>query len=79
MIITNLDPLVAYLYDEGLARFCTEDYEIPNQNNIQNYFMHLTNDNFNIKNSKYVKTDEIYEKNNGTKRTLTSLWKSLQE
>lgn len=41
--------------------------------------MHLTNNFYNVNNKNYIETDEIFEKNNGTKRTLTSLWKSLED
>lgn len=36
LLVTNVDPLVAYLYEEGIARFCTDNYEKPNNENISN-------------------------------------------
>ena len=41
--------------------------------------MHLTNNNLNVSSDKYIDNDEIFQKNKGSKRTLTSLWKSLEE
>jgi tubulin polyglutamylase TTLL11 len=43
VLIKGFDPVEAYLCDEGLARFCTEDYRQPNPQNMKNMFMHLTN------------------------------------
>ena len=36
ILIANIDPLVVYVHDEGLARFCTEDYKKPTTKNINN-------------------------------------------
>jgi len=33
----------AYMADEGLARFCTMKYQKPDQDNMKQTFMHLTN------------------------------------
>lgn len=32
-----------FIYTEGMARFATERYELPNQSNYSNLCMHLTN------------------------------------
>lgn len=33
VLISSIDPLIVYINDEGLARFCTEDYQPPNEKN----------------------------------------------
>ena len=116
------DDFVAFLCEEGLARFCVEEYEevnpydwkfkkqrerrgkvytsgqknenSPNLGTIspkrQNRFgskkkninaqnKHLTNYSISKTSSKFVYTEELTEINQGTKRTLTSYWKSLEK
>lgn len=36
VLVASLDPLVFYLNDEGLARFCTQEYQQPDCKNIRN-------------------------------------------
>jgi tubulin polyglutamylase TTLL11 len=79
VLITSVNPLCAFLNDQGLARFCTEDYEAPTNRNISNAFMHLTNYSLNKRSSKFVHTDEISEPNNGSKQTLESLYAELEQ
>ena len=43
VLIKGYDPVEAYLADEGLVRVCTENYRMPNPQNMKNMFMHLTN------------------------------------
>ena len=43
VLLAGCDPLRVYLFNEGLARFATEDYEIPTRDNLENVCMHLTN------------------------------------
>ena len=71
--IFGLNPLQAFLCDEGISRFCTESYKRPKKSNFKNTNMHMTHET----DSKRVNADEIFDENNGIKRTLTSLWKSL--
>ena len=40
--VTSYDPLVVYIYEEGLARFATVKYD-KNVKNIRVNCMHLTN------------------------------------
>ena len=47
IVIKGMDPVEGYLYDEGMARFCTHDYEEPDDENLKNHYMHLTNFNLN--------------------------------
>jgi tubulin polyglutamylase TTLL6/13 len=42
-MIAGTDPLRIYVYNEGLARFCTEPYQTPKSDNLDNKYMHLTN------------------------------------
>ena len=50
VLIKNLEPLKIFLYKEGLARFATEPFKKPKNNNLDNLFMHLTNYAINKKN-----------------------------
>ena len=43
VFINGINPLRIYIYKDGLARFATEKYKLPNDKNIDNLFMHLTN------------------------------------
>ena len=54
MAVTSFDPLVIYLYEEGLARFATIKYD-TNIKNLKSTCMHLTNYSLNKKNEKYVR------------------------
>ena len=68
------DEMHAFISDEGLARFCTVDYQAPTSKNIKNDYMHLTNYSINKDSPNYIwEPENIFEPNNGTKRTLTSL------
>lgn len=66
----------AYICDEGLARFCTVKYEAPTKSNFKKTYMHLTNYSINKMSDDYVHPEEgdILLENEGTKRTLTSLY-----
>ena len=50
LLIATLKPFTAYIYHEGIARFCTEKYQPPNRTNLENRFSHLTNTAVNVTN-----------------------------
>ena len=43
VLITSVNPLRIFMYEEGLARFATSAYVPPMGNNLGNLYMHLTN------------------------------------
>jgi hypothetical protein len=57
----DVDPIQAYVCDEGLARFCTSPYEAPTKANFKKSYMHLTNYSINKSSSDYVKPSEMEE------------------
>jgi len=69
-------PLVAFIAEEGLVRLCTEDYSLPDKENMGNLLSHLTNYSLN-KNSENFKYTPDLELNDGSKRTLSSVLKML--
>ena len=79
VVVTGLNPIQAYIYDEGLARFCTAAYEAPTKANYKKAFMHLTNYSINKTNENYIHPteEEVLVGNDGTKRTLQSLFQTL--
>ena len=84
--MTGIDPLEAFVCDEGLARFCTSKYEAPAKSNFKKAFMHLTNYSVNKESEDFVhakeatvEAEDILKHNDGTKRTLTSLYATLNE
>ncbi|XP_043643973.1 tubulin polyglutamylase ttll6 [Drosophila teissieri] len=53
-LVTSVDPLRIFVYNEGLARFATQKYVPPTIGNSHNVFMHLTNYCLNRRNSQYM-------------------------
>ncbi|CAD8087330.1 unnamed protein product [Paramecium sonneborni] len=80
VLIISLDPYLCYINKEGLARFCTVDYEKPNDKNLRNPFMHLTNYSLNKRNTnfQFYNGKNILDINEGTKRTYSSIKKNLE-
>lgn len=53
VLVTSCDPLRAYILNEGMMRFCTEDYQSPKASNLDEVYAHLTNFSLNKKNSAF--------------------------
>lgn len=75
--VTSYDPLVIYLYEEGLTRFATVRYEKSNRN-LRNQCMHLTNYSVNKKSNGYVKNDDPDIEDYGNKWSLGALLRYLK-
>jgi len=76
--VTSYDPLVIYLYEEGMARFATIKYDTSNRH-IKNQWMHLTNYSINKKNQDYVRCEDAEQEDYGNKWTLGALLRYLRE
>ena len=58
LVIWGIDPIEAYFCNEGLARFCTHQYQKPNRENLKNVYMHLTNYSLNKKSKRFCAPGE---------------------
>lgn len=86
VLVTELEPFTFYIYDEGLAKFSTQEYEEPNEDNLHNPFIHLTNICVNRENpdhnkfrymrlaSEVIKEVEVQLKRKGK---TPNLWKEI--
>ena len=83
VVILSLKPLQIYIYDEGLVRFATVDYQAPNEKNLDQIFMHLTNYSLNKKNESYkftaneVESQSVDENQKGSKRKLSKIFEMM--
>ena len=76
VLVAGCDPLRIYIYEEGLARFATEAYNLPSEQNMQDRFMHLTNYAVNKMSDKFIQNNnENDEKSH--KRSLSSILKVI--
>ncbi|XP_063992040.1 tubulin polyglutamylase TTLL5 isoform X2 [Diachasmimorpha longicaudata] len=75
--VTNYDPLLIYLYEEGLVRFATVKYEGGNQY-VWNPCMHLCNYSINKFHVDYVKSEDPDAEDVGHKWTLSALLRHLR-
>ncbi|XP_051161057.1 tubulin polyglutamylase TTLL5 [Leptopilina boulardi] len=75
--VTNYDPLLIYLYEEGLVRFATVKYDGGNQY-VWNPCMHLCNYSINKFHVDYVKNDDPDAEDVGHKWTLSALLRHLR-
>mmetsp|Transcript_200 Transcript_200/g.332 ORF Transcript_200/g.332 Transcript_200/m.332 type:complete len:520 (-) Transcript_200:109-1668(-) len=74
VLVTSCCPLRIYLFRDGLVRLCTEEYKQPNDKNIRQKCMHLTNYSINKRSDKYERDEkESMPSNTGNKRTISWL------
>ena len=81
--VTSVEPLVAYLYEEGLTRFATSDFEPPTKKNKNAQTVHLTNYSVNkgadldISEFKWKLTDVLKYLDENYKGTAREQWKDI--
>ncbi|XP_068194118.1 tubulin polyglutamylase TTLL5 [Antennarius striatus] len=78
VLVTSYDPLLIYVYEEGLARFATVKYDRTSKN-IKNTFMHLTNYSLNKKSSDYVSCDDPEVEDYGNKWSMSAVLRYLKQ
>ncbi|XP_075387114.1 tubulin polyglutamylase TTLL5 isoform X2 [Tenrec ecaudatus] len=78
VLVTSYDPLIIYLYEEGLARFATVRYD-QGAKNIRNQFMHLTNYSVNKKSGDYVSCDDPEVEDYGNKWSMSAMLRYLKQ
>uniref|UniRef100_A0A1A7YVK7 Tubulin--tyrosine ligase-like protein 5 n=1 Tax=Iconisemion striatum TaxID=60296 RepID=A0A1A7YVK7_9TELE len=78
VLVTSYDPVLIYVYEEGLARFATVKYD-QTSTNIKNTFMHLTNYSLNKKSSDYVSCDDPEVEDYGNKWSMSAVLRYLKQ
>lgn len=75
--MTCYDPLVIYLYEEGLVRLATVKYE-PSGQHLWNPCMHLCNYSINKYHEDYIMSEDPEAEDVGHKWTLSALLRHLR-
>ncbi|BHF69531.1 Tubulin polyglutamylase ttll5 [Sparganum proliferum] len=75
--VTSYDPLIIYVYEEGLARFATVRYQFGIRS-LKNVCMHLTNYSVNKLNHDFVHNDDADVEDFGNKWSLGALLRYLR-
>ena len=78
-LIYGVDPLRVFVFQEGLARFATEEYVGPTNANLDNLFMHLTNYAINKNSENFVFNEDQDDDSSGHKRSLTAVLDHIRE
>lgn len=77
VLVTSMDPWRVYIFNEGLVRFASEEY---NPSNIKsNKYAHLTNYSINKKSEKFVQNSNADVGDEGHKWSLTALNKHFEQ
>lgn len=71
VVLTSLAPLQAWLWREGIARFCTKPYSPPTAANIAAVTGHLTNYSLNSKHEGFARTQTGSSEDTASKRLLS--------
>lgn len=72
-LVICADPLRVFVFNDGLARFCTEKYEPPGKGNLKDTCMHLTNYAVNKHNENFVFNDDAGANGAGSKWSVQGL------
>ena len=79
VLVTCFDPLVIYMYNDGLVRFATEKYTLDEEH-FEDSFVHLTNYSVQKKSETYSQNKSRESKNlNASKWSLKTLQKVFED
>lgn len=70
-LVSSIEPLRIYLFNEGIGRFCTEPYAKPKSGNLELSYAHLTNYALNKTNPNFQQPTDADHADSGHKRSLT--------
>ena len=70
VLVTSIDPMRVYIYNEGLVRFASEPYSHSEKGSK---FSHLTNYSINKNNASFVQNKNATEQDVGNKWSLSAL------
>jgi len=79
VVVTSVVPMRAYLFKEGLARFCTVPYAVPCDENLREAKMHLTNFAVNKKSKDFQPSEGATGNEQGSKRSTTCTFRQMQQ
>uniref|UniRef100_A0A7S4W7Q2 Tubulin--tyrosine ligase-like protein 5 n=1 Tax=Alexandrium monilatum TaxID=311494 RepID=A0A7S4W7Q2_9DINO len=77
VMVTQYDPLRAYIYREGLARFASKPYSTEEEH-LQDAYRHLTNYSINKSAPNFMENQDLNEDNYGHKWSLSALNRHLR-
>jgi hypothetical protein len=77
VVVTSVVPLRAYLFKEGLARFCTVPYQPPQDGNLRDACMHLTNFAVNKKSTSFQASESLASHDEGSKRSASAVFHQI--
>lgn len=77
VLVTQYDPLRAYIYREGLARFASKQYSTEEEH-LQDAYRHLTNYSINKSAPNFTENQDLNEDNYGHKWSLSALNRHLR-
>lgn len=77
-LVSSIEPLRIYLFNEGIGRFCTELYEKPNSSNLELSYAHLTNYALNKTNPNFQQPTDADHADTGHKRSLTCILEHMR-
>ena len=76
VLLTSIDPIKLYLYDDGLVRFATKPFS-TNKEDLNDKFAHLTNYSVNKESEEFIQNSDPSECE-GHKWSLKTFWKYLE-
>jgi tubulin polyglutamylase TTLL6/13 len=59
VLLASVSPLRVYIFQEGMARFCTEQYAPPDSDSLGSMYRHLTNYSVNKHNSSFHENPDV--------------------
>lgn len=77
-LVSSIEPLRIYLFNEGIGRFCTELYEKPKANNLELSYAHLTNYALNKTNPNFQQPTDADHADTGHKRSLSCILEHMR-
>lgn len=78
VLLVGINPLRIYVHKEGLSRLATVPFEKPNEENMKNLNMHLTNYAINKDHEDFI-VNEHPKFDSGSKRSMASVMKIILE